>query len=151
MPIFDRLTDIHGRRISMSATGAIVDREGFGALMVDSCGVVQGLLKTNIEKISSSSAVLSVKGLSYIQTTSTVQNYTIPAPSSGQEKEIFVLTSASSITIETTSSDINFLTTGNTSSAISIAGANVIGESIKLTAISNTRWAVLSKTNQVTV
>ena len=151
LKLFSRLTSIHGRRIAMSATGAIVDKNGFGAVMADASGVVQSAMKSVVEAISSSGAVLSAKGMSYLSSgTATARNFTISAPSSGQLKEIFSLSSASVITLETTATGIFFVSTGASSTSLTFGGANVFGESVILRGLSSTRWAVLNKTAQVT-
>jgi|SRR3990167_1550477 len=150
--LFSRLTSINGRRLAMSSSGAIVDKNGFGAVMADSSGVLQTVIKSFVETISSSAAVLAAYGLSiFSSATSTARNFTIAAPSSGQGKEIFSLSSASTITLETTATGIFFVSTGASSTAITFsAGAGSFGETITLRGLSATRWAVLRKTAQVT-
>lgn len=149
--LFTRLTSIHGRRIAMSATGAIVDKNGYGAVMADSSGVLQTAAKTYVEAISSSGSVLSASGLSYLSAgTATSQNFTIAAPSSGLGKEIFSLSSASTILIETTATGIFFVTTGASSTAMTFSGTNNYGQTITLRGLSSTRWAALHKTSQIT-
>ena len=151
MPLFTRLTSIHGRRIAMNSTGAIVDKNGYGALMVDASGVLQMVVKSAVELISSSGAVLVAHGMSYLSTgTATDRSFTISAPSSGLEKFIFSLSSASTILIETTAASILFVTTGASSSAITFSGANMHGEVVHMMGLSATRWAVLNKTSKVT-
>lgn len=149
--LFSRLTSIHGRRIAMSATGAIVDKNGYGAVMADSSGVLQTPVKTYVEAISSSGSVLSASGLSYLSAgTATSQNFTIAAPSSGLGKEIFSLSSASTILIETTATGIFFVTTGASSTAMTFSGTNNYGQTITLRGLSSTRWVSLHKTSQIT-
>lgn len=149
--LFSRLTSIHGRRIAMSATGAIVDKNGFGAVMADASGVLQSAFKSAVEQVSSSAAVLAGVGMSYLSSgTATARNFTLAAPSSGQLKEIFSLSSASAITIETTATGIFFVSTGASSTALTFSGSNVFGESVTLRGLSSTRWAILQKTAQVT-
>lgn len=149
--LFSRLTSINGRRIAMSATGAIVDKNGWGAVMADSSGVLQTPVKTYVEAISSSGSVLSATGLSYLSAgTATSQNFTIAAPSSGLSKEIFSLSSASTILIETTATGIFFVTTGASSTAMTFSGTNNYGQTITLRGLSSTRWASLHKTSQIT-
>lgn len=150
--VFDRLTGIHGRRVAMSATGAIVDKNGFGAIMADASGVVQNPLKLRVELISSSGAELVGYGVSYLSSaTDADRNFTLKAPSSGAQKEIFSLSSATTITLETTATGIFFVSTGASSTAIVFSGSGgVFGESIVLRGLSSTRWAVLNKTGQVT-
>ena len=150
--LFTRLTGIHGRRIAMNATGAIVDKNGFGALMVDSSGVLQMVVKSAVELISSSGAVLVAHGLSYFSSaTSTSRNFTIAAPSSGLEKFIFSLSSASTILLETTATGIFFYSTGASSTAMTfslVGGA--YGETVHMIGLSATRWAVVRKSGAVT-
>lgn len=149
--VFSNLTGIHGRRIAMSATGAIVDKNGYGAVMADSSGVLQTIVKSYSELISSSAATLTAYGISFLSSgTATERNFTISAPSSGQSKEIFSFSSATTITIETTGSTITFVTTGTSSSAITFSGASgQFGQTISLKGYSSTRWTVLAKTSQV--
>lgn len=149
--VYTNLTSPHGRRLAMSATGAIVDKNGYGAVMADSSGVLQTPIKSYVEAISSSAAVLSASGLSYFSSgTATAQNFTIGAPSSGLEKEIFSLSSASTITLETTATGIFFVSTGASSTALTFSGTNNFGQTVTLRGLSATRWAVRSKTSQIT-
>lgn len=150
--LFSRLTSIHGRRIAMSATGAIVDKNGFGAVMTDSSGVLQTIIKSAVETISSSGAALVAYGLSiFSSATSTSRSFTLSAPSSGQEKMIFSLSSASTILLETTATGVFFVSTGASSTAITFSAAGgAFGETITLMGLSSTRWAVLRKTAQIT-
>ncbi len=150
--LFTRLTGINGRRIAMSATGAIVDKNGFAAVMMDSSGVLQNITKSAVESISSSGAALVAYGVSYLSSGSaTSQNFTLAAPSSGQFKEIFSLSSATTILIETTATGIFFVSTGASSTAITFAGAaGQFGQAIQLRGLSSTRWAVSNKTVQIT-
>ena len=150
--IFSRLTSIHGRRIAMSATGAMVDKNGFGAVVADASGVLQSAFKSALELISSSGAVLGAVGLSVLSSaTAAGRNFTIAAPSSGQGKEIFSLSSATTIIIETTAASILFVTPAASSSKITFdKTAGVFGESVLLRGLSSTRWAVLNKTGAVT-
>ena len=152
MPLFTRLTGIHGRRIAMSSTGAIVDKNGYGALMVDASGVLQMVVKSAVELVSSSGALLAAHGMSYFSSgTATSRNFTIAAPSSGLEKFIFSLSSASTILLETTATGIFFLTTNGSATAMTFsAGGGSLGERVHMIGLSGTRWAFLSKTAQVT-
>ena len=149
--IFDNLTSIHGRRMAMSSSGAIVDREGYGALMADSSGVLQSLFKRAVAIVSSSAAVLTGVGMSFLSSgTATSRTFTLSAPSSGQEKTIFSLSSASVITLETTATGIHFISTGAASTALTFGGPNAYGTSITLMGLSNTRWAVINKSPEWT-
>ena len=150
--LFTRLTSIHGRRIAMSATGAIVDKSGYGAVVTDSSGVLQTIIKSAVEYISSSGAALVAYGMSvFSSATSTSRNFTIVAPSSGQEKFIFSLSSATTMVLETTTTGIFFVSTGASSTALTFSAANgSLGETVYLMGLSSTRWAVLRKTGQVT-
>ena len=152
MPKFTRLTGINGRRIAMSASGVIVDKNGDGCLTVDASGVRQMALREHVESISSSGAALSASGVSYLASgTATAQNFTLGAPSSGQLKEIYSFSSATTITLETTGATITFVTTGTSSSALTIAGAaGQFGQSVLLRGVSTSRWVVNNKTGQVT-
>lgn len=150
--LFTRLTGINGRRIAMSATGAIVDKNGYGAVMADSSGVRQTAFKDPVETISSSGSVLSASGLSIIASnTASALGFTIGSPSSGQLKEIFSMASATTLVVETSGSGIFFVSTGASSSALTFSGASgQYGQTTTLRGISSSRWAVLIKTGQIT-
>lgn len=149
--LFSRLSSIHGRRIAMSSTGAIVDKNGYGAVVADASGVLQSAFKSAVELISSSGAVLAAVGMSYLSSgTATSRNFTILAPSSGQHKEIFSLSSASVIVLETTATGIYFVSTGTSSSALTFGGATLFGATVTLRGLSATRWAVLNKSATIT-
>ena len=136
----------------MSATGAIVDKNGYGAVMADSSGVLQTITKSAVEYISSSAAVLVAYGMSvFSSATSTSRNFTISAPSSGQEKFIFSLSSATTMVLETTATGIFFVSTGASSTSLTYSAANgSLGEVVHMVGLSSTRWAVIRKTGQVT-
>ena len=136
----------------MSATGAIVDKNGYGAVMADSSGVLQTIIKSAVEYISSSAAVLVAYGMSvFSSATSTSRNFTISAPSSGQEKFIFSLSSATTMVLETTATGIFFVSTGSSSTALTYSAANgSLGEVVHMVGLNSTRWAVIRKTGQVT-
>ena len=71
--------------------------------------------------------------------------------SSGLEKFIFSLSSASTILLETTATGIFFLTTNGSATAMTFsAGGGSLGERVHMIGLSGTRWAFLSKTAQVT-
>ena len=150
--LFTRLTGINGRRIGMNSTGAIVDKNGFGAVMMDSSGVLQNVVKSAVELISSSGAVLAAHGMSYFSSgTATSRNFTISAPSSGLEKIIFSLSSATTILLETTATGIFFFTTNGSATAMTFsAGGGALGERVHMMGLSATRWALINKTAQVT-
>ena len=154
--LFTRLTGINGRRIGMNSTGAIVDKNGFGCVMADSSGVLQTVIKTYVEAVSSSGAAMVAYGLSYFSSgTATAQNFTLAAPSSGQGKEIFSLTSATEVIVETTATGIYFVVAGASgeraeSTRLTFSGANgVSGDVAHLRGLSSTRWAVLGTTGVV--
>ena len=136
----------------MSATGAIVDKSGYGAVVTDSSGVLQTIIKSAVEYISSSGAVLAAHGMSVLSSaTDAARNFTIASPSSGQEKFIFSLSSATTIVLETTATGIFFVSTGASSTALTFSAANgSLGEVVHMMGLSSTRWAVLRKTGQVT-
>ena len=136
----------------MNATGAIVDKNGFGALMVDSSGVLQMVVKSAVELISSSGAVMVAHGLSYFSSgTATSRNFTIAAPSSGLEKFIFSLSSATTILVETTATGIFFYSTAASSTAMTFSiGGGAYGERLHMMGLSATRWAILGKSPAVT-
>lgn len=146
--IHTNLTSIHGRRIAMSATGAIVDREGYGAGMIDSSGVRISPFRSFSEAVSSSGAVLQSSGISYVASgTATAIGLYLYAPSSGQDKEVFCLASASVVTLDTSATGIYFTSTAGDSTRLTFsAGGGVKGQRVILRGLSTSRWAVLSQT-----
>ena len=118
----------------MNSTGAIVDKNGYGAVMMDSSGVLQNVIKSAVELISSSGAVLAAHGMSYFSSgTATSRNFTISAPSSGLEKIIFSLSSATTILLETTATGIFFFTTNGSATAMTFsAGGGALGDDDKV-------------------
>lgn len=146
--IFSGFSSIHGRRVVISSSGAICDREGYAAGMIDSSGVRQTPAKSYVEAISSSGAVLASSGLSYFSSaTSTARNFNLYGPSSGQDKELFSLSSATTMVVETSVSGVYFVTTGAESTALTFSAATgTKGERVILRGLSSSRWAILSKT-----
>lgn len=162
---YDRRTSIHGRRLALNSTGAIVDFNGYGALMKNSTGAIQssssaltyaGSLAVDdgftqgVQTASSSGTTFSAFGLSILSSaTATDRNFTMPTPVAGRFKEIVSASSATTIVIETTVASITFVTTGTSSTklTLSLAGG-VFGAAIELRGMSATRWAVLNKTGE---
>ncbi len=120
--------------------------------MMDSSGVLQNVIKSAVELISSSGAVLAAHGMSYFSSgTATSRNFTIAAPSSGLEKFIFSLSSATTILLETTATGIFFFTTNGSATAMTFsAGGGALRERVHMMGLSATRWALINKTAQVT-
>lgn len=150
--IFTNLTSIHGRRIAVSATGAIVDREGYAAGMIDASGVRVTAAKSFSEMVSSSGSVLQSSGVSVLSSgTATSVNLNLYAPSSGQDKEVFSLASATTVILETSATGIYFTSTAGDSTRLTFSGSGgTKGECVILRGLTASRWLVLQKTGGVT-
>lgn len=161
---YDRRTSIHGRRLALSSTNAIVDGNGYGALMKNSTGAIQSSSSaltfagtitasenfiSGVETASSSGARLSPIITTSLLSSATAEsrNFTIGTPVAGHLKEILSVSSATTIVLETTAATIFFVTTGASSTKLtfSLAGG-VFGETVLLRGISATRWFVVNKT-----
>lgn len=147
-----------GRRFGLSATDAIVDRDGNKALVIDSTGLIKNSttftvdrLHVSINATTVSSATLVNYGQSILSTaTATAATYTMYAPVLGIEKTISVgRNTASEITVQGTATTILF---GSTSAdKIFFSGADVRGRSVVLIGESTTRWSVVGGWNATNI
>lgn len=162
------LTSVHGRKLGLSASGGLLAQPTSSTGMthfaeISSAGVFNSSvssfrstitelevykLKSYVETISSSAATLINNGISSIS--SDVINVSVlklSAPETGVVKIIFGDSSASTISFNTTSSDIQFVSTAANSSALVWDKAGgVRGDLVFLAGLSSTRWATLFKT-----
>lgn len=164
---YDRRTSIHGRRLALSSTNAIVDGNGYGAVMKNSTGAIQSSSSSltfagsitasenfisGVETVSSSGATISpIVAVSVLSSaTATSRNFSVGTPVAGHLKEILSVSSATTILLESTVASILFVTTGTSSSALtfSLAGGS-FGQAILLRGISATRWVVVNKSGAV--
>lgn len=157
------LTSIHGKRLGLTSSGGLAFQPTTSTGMshvaeISSAGVfnssissfgstitemVVAKMKSVVETISSSAATLINYGLSLVSSdVINVSVLTVPAPEAGLEKEIFGDSSASTVSFNTTSSDITFGTTVSSSALVFDHAGGIRGSWIRLKGLSATRWAV---------
>ncbi len=161
-------TSLHGRKFGLSSSGGLlvwpttgtgynhfaeISSAGVFNSSISSFGSTIGeaefsKLKSVVETISSSAATLAVNGISRISSdVINVSVLKVPAPETGIIKIIFGDSSASTISFNTTSSDVQFVSTAANSSALVWDKAGgVRGDLVFMAGLSTTRWAVLYKT-----
>ena len=167
---YNRLTSIHGRRLALSSTGAIVDKNGYGALMKNSTGAIQtsstsltfnGVLQTEANNMNAQSAVAASVGSTFTNygrqllataSATAMTAHEIAAPVAGIEKEINIRTSGSEFTLGGTATSIIFQPAAvGAGSSLFVAAATVAGRTIRLRGISTTEWAVIGSTVGITI
>lgn len=157
---------LHGKQVGMTSSGGLAfeptTSSGYNhAAEISSAGVFQSsidsfgstigdmtvqLLRSMVETISSSAATLVNYGLSVIS--SDVINVSVlklSAPAVGVLKEIYGDSSASTISLNTTSSDITFGASVASSAFVFDQVGGVRGTSLVLRGISTSRWALLGR------
>jgi hypothetical protein len=149
------LTSLHGRKLGLTSSGglAIVPTTSnvVNRLVEQSSdGVVADLgitkLRMGVETATSSAATLSNSGLSVIS--SDVINgsvLTLSAPSSGVMKQIYSLSTASSITFNTTAATIFFGASVDSSALVFDNLGGTKGTAVHFVGISATRWAYFGR------
>ena len=160
MSLVNTLVSLHGRRLGISSSGGLVSRPSTAPntaihfAEISSAGVVNSSittmtvqeLKSYVETISSSAATMVNHGLSVIS--SDVINVSVlklSAPISGLEKMIYGDSSASTVSLNTTSSDITFGASVLSSAFVFDNAGGVRGTSLLLKGISTTRWALIGR------
>ena len=147
-------TAVVGRRLGLSATHGILDRDGNKALMIDSTGLQQNSTVLTFDRMhlivnatSVASATLVNYGKSILSTaTATAATYTMYDPVRGILKIIVVgRNTASEITIQGTATTILFGSSG--ADKIFFAGADIRGRSVVLMGESTGRWSVIGAWN----
>jgi len=162
------LTSIHGRRLGLSSSGGVLiaktSSTGVSHLgEISSAGVFESSIdswtavgqfgstlsgyKSFFETASASSVTLSNKGMTHVTSDLSVIGATllISAPEIGVEKEIYLDSSASTLSLGSTSSDITFGTSIGTSVLVLDQVGGVRGTALRMRGISATRWALLGK------
>jgi hypothetical protein len=147
------LTSIHGRRLGLGTTGAIMAEHagvmsaavtetsaGLRSDAVAQTGVAVGTTLSNFGRQSISSA------------TATAQTFEIAAPVAGIEKEILVGTSASEITLGSPTTAIVFKpAVAGAGSTMFLSAVNLAGTVIKMRGISGSQWSVIGSTTALTI
>jgi len=164
-----------GNQFGLNSTGALVDKNGYGALMKNSTGAIQSsssalsfagtlvvdeAFSPKFEVASSSGATVSAYGITIISSgTAAALNLVMADPSTVPSlKHVFAgACSATTVLLKTTSTATVFMSTqdvGATGLQFEVAGG-VMGESVVLHGITvasgSPRWAVLYRTGGVTL
>lgn len=160
MSLNKALVSIHGRRLGITSSGGLISRPSTAPgtanhfAEISSAGVMNSTittmtvqeLKSYVETISSSAATMVNHGLSVISSdVINVSVLTLAAPAAGVEKMIYGDSSASTITLNTTSSDITFGASVLSSALVFDNAGGVRGTSVLLKGISASRWAFFGR------
>ena len=172
---YSRRTSIHGRRLALSSTGALVDANAYGALMKNSTGAIQSssTLLTYVGEVEVAGHRIVAQSAVASSVASTLTNYgfqslssasatamtafEIAAPVAGTSKEIYIDTSASEFSLGGTATDVIFastLVTANVSTLFAssaAAGGGLADTVIILRGISTTQWAIMGSTVNLAV
>ncbi len=157
---------LHGKQVGMTSSGGLAfeptTSSGYNhAAEISSAGVFQSsidsfastigdmtvqLFRSVVETVSSSAATMLNYGLSVIS--SDVINVSVlklSAPTLGVLKEIYGDSSASTVSLTTTSSDITFGASVLSSAFVFDNAGGVRGTSLVLRGLSATRWALIGR------
>jgi hypothetical protein len=142
-------TSIHGRRLGISSTGGIVSgltSTGGGSTAIVAAAQMWG--DVMVATHSSSGATFNNYGVNFISSaTAAAYNFTMPEPVNGVMTSILSMSSATTITIETTGVAVFGSTVVGGSSKVTFTFANGSqGAFIDLIGIGSTIWAVRGKT-----
>ena len=97
-------TSIHGRRLGISSSGGIISSPA-GSSDIDQSAQMWG--PGLFESVTASSASIANSGVTIVSTGSTSgTSFTVSAPVQGVEKEIVFQTSATAITLTTSSAEL---------------------------------------------
>ena len=150
---FTMRTSIHGRRLGISSTGAVitgVDSTGGGSTAFDMAAQMWG--PAMFETVASEGNITNT-GVSVVSSGSTNGSTMILlAPVQGVYKEIHFQTSATSMGLDTTggvtinSSSAEAAGGGSTSFTISGTGSAGIGGALTLRGVSSTYWRIVAST-----
>jgi hypothetical protein len=160
------LTSIHGKRIGLNSTGALIlDHSGaqMAAAVMSSADILQNSSALEIKAFGSTDTAIPGRAQTITSTiASTLEHgftaltsgantgaitagWEIKAPFLGAEFELYFNSTSSGIHLGATSTSVTFASSDETSDAGStlyISGADLRGSMVRLRGISNTRWAV---------
>jgi hypothetical protein len=167
---YNRLTSIHGRRLALSSTGAIVDKNAYGALMKDSTGQIRssstalsfvGVMTLDGQNLNAQSAVAASVGSTFTNygrqllssaSATAMTAHEIAAPVAGILKEIEIRTSGTEFTLGGTATSIIFQPANNAAgSSLFISRVKLAGTTIRLRGISTTEWSVIGSTAGIVI
>ena len=163
-----RLTSIHGRRLMLTSTGAILDSEGYAAVMKSTADVAQNSTALLFSQLgvshqsnvaSSVASTLTNYGFQLLSSASAtaITGFEIAAPVAGVTKEIHFDTSATEFSLGGTSTAVVFASTlvtanGSTLFVSDVVGGGGIADTVViLRGISATRWAIIGSTTNLAI
>ena len=146
---FTKLHSIYGRILGISSSRGIVsavnstgDQSTDFVLSAQMWG--DGL---TLSTTSTGVATLGNAGVSIIATSATAATFSVAAPVAGVSKEIWINTSASAITFNTTATTVVFKKHGGGaggSTAATLIGANLAGVGILLRGLNSSEFGILT-------
>jgi hypothetical protein len=137
---------IHGRRLGISSTGGIsqyINSTGGGSTAITQHAQMwgSGLILTTT---STGGATLGNNGVSLINTSATAATFSVAAPAAGVSKEIWLVSSASAITFNTTATSVVFKGHGKAAStAATLTAASLDGVGILLRGFNSSEWGIV--------
>jgi len=138
---------IKGRRLGLSSTNGISQYIGVaGTGATDVVGHAQMWGAGYTTATTSTAAFLNNAGVHVLDVPS-ASVISIEAPVAGVSKEVWIVSSASAITFNTTATSEVFLTHGNGSggsTAVTMQGANLAGLNLTLRGLSSSEWGVVT-------
>ncbi len=159
-----RLTSVHGRRLALSSSGAIMDAEGYAAVMKSTADVVQNssaltFASHQVTQTSIAASATSVSAYGLVSVTSGVGTAAmavdLPDPVAGVEIMVDIESSSSQVSFGAGTSLIHFASSGQIGAvdrttlfiASTLAGG-LRGSMITLVGRSTTQW-ILKNTEGV--
>ena len=145
---FTMQKSIHGRRLGISSTGGIVSAvNSTGGQSTAVIAAAQMWGDASIQNTTSTGgATLGNSGQSVINTTAAAPTFLIAAPVAGVSKEIYIISSASTITFGGTSTSQVFMKIGGGaagSTTLTLTDVSLAGASLYLRGLSATQWGVM--------
>ena len=150
-------TSIHGRRLGISSSGAVITSYGStgnqstgfvaAAIMKDSTGTIMGPHdEPVVSTTSTGGATLTFSGVANINTSATAATFLLTAPTAGRMMEVYILSSASALTFGGTSTSQVFMKVGGGaagSTTLTLTDVSLAGQALKLRGLSATQYGVL--------
>jgi hypothetical protein len=147
------LTSIHGRRLGVNSSGAIL-AEHNGVMSAAVTETSAGLKSDAAAQsaIATGSTFTNFGRQAISSGTATAQSLEIAAPVAGIEKEILIGTSASELTLGGTATAVIFKPAiAGAGSSVFMSAVNLAGSVIKLRGVSTTQWSVIGSTTAMTI
>jgi len=138
---------VKGRRLGLTSTNGIgqyVGVTGVGSTEVTSIAQMWGSGMT-ITTTSTGGATLGNAGISVINTSAAAPTFSVAAPVAGVTKEIWIVSSASGVTLNTTATSVVFKGHGKAAStAATLAAISLDGVGILLRGLNSSEWGIVT-------